>query len=129
MGGVVALFGFSVFFIWGQEILAFIFGDYYQNSFHVLKILCIGKGIDVWAGSCGLLLNMTGHHRQLMFITLATSIVTIISAIFLVPYYGIEGVACANAFGFGIVNVIIVMYSLKAIGIKTYMYRPDKLFV
>ena len=127
--GVVAFFVFALLFAWGQEILAFIFGDYYQNSFNVLRILCIGKGMHVWAGSCGLLLNMTGHHRQLMFITLATSIVTIICAIFLVPYYGIEGVACANAFGFGVVNFIMVMYSLKVIGIKTYMYRPDKLFL
>jgi len=120
MAGLPALAMLIVLFLWGGSLLGLVFGEYYRSGGIILAILSTGQLANVWAGSCGLTLMLTGHQTTMMVITIICGFVTAISALLLVQPYGGVGVANAAAFGMVLQNVLMLLMARKKTGIWTH---------
>lgn len=111
---------FIVFGLFGSNILAVIYGDFYRMGAQVLMVMIAGNAASVLTGPCGMTLAMTGHQKTLMRIDMFSSILSIILMLLLVQILGILGVAIAIAFSTLIKNVMMLFAVKKFIGIWTH---------
>ncbi len=93
---VVALFVAIVFWFEGQTILVTIFGQGYRSSYPILAILCLSQIANTGMASAGLILNMTGHERDALLITVGAVCVNIALNVILIPYFSGIGAALAT---------------------------------
>jgi len=120
VAGLPALVVLLVFMGSGRIVLEHLYGPFYRSGALVLVLLSLGQCVNVWAGSCGLTLIMTGHQRMAMNITLANGVARVALAIVLVSKVGIEGVALAAALGIALQNLLLVVAAKLALGIWTH---------
>jgi O-antigen/teichoic acid export membrane protein len=107
----------------GKPLLGIIYGDFYREGAIVLALLSLGQIVNVWAGSCGLTLMMTGHQRTMMGITVACGFFVVAGAIWLVEGYGAAGVAAAAALAMILQNITMVLFAKQNTVVWTYA-RP-----
>jgi O-antigen/teichoic acid export membrane protein len=119
--GIPTMFVVTAFWVWGGEILVLVYGDYYIRSANVMAVLCAGQLVSVSAGSCGLVLYMTGHHTIALITTVVTGAVTVLLSLILVGRYGMLGVAFATVFGQVVLNIIDSLLCVMIVGVKPYM--------
>lgn len=110
--------GLLVFF--GGTVLEMIYGSFYRSGNYILIILSAGQIVNVWAGSCGLALMLTGHQFVMMVITICCGLWVIIFSWLLVPDYGGEGVAIAAASGMALQNLLMLFFAKKKTGVWTH---------
>jgi O-antigen/teichoic acid export membrane protein len=84
------------FMLLGGPILGLVYGDYYRHGAEILVLLSAAKVAAVCSGSCGLVLQMTGHHQQTLRVSLLTRLLFIVRALLVVWGYGPMGVAAAT---------------------------------
>lgn len=120
VAGLPALLVLLGFMTFGGSILSIVYGSYYAQGATLLVLLSLGQGVNVLAGSCGNVLAMTGHHRELARITVATSVGTVATAMVLVSWLGVVGVAVATALGVALQNGLMVWIARRRVGIWTY---------
>lgn len=77
------------------HILALVFGEEYALASPILVVLTICQVVNVYVGSCGYVLIMTGYKTVVMLITLASSFAAISLGLLVVESKGPFGVACA----------------------------------
>jgi O-antigen/teichoic acid export membrane protein len=99
LAAIPAFVVLATYMLFGDEILLLVFGDGYGEGGGILLALSIGMLANVWTGSCGQVLALTGRQRELMIITLATGFVSVAIAMVGVRYAGLIGVAFAVALG------------------------------
>lgn len=119
--GLPSLIALLLLMVFGEAILLMLFGEFYQAGYMVISIVSVGYVVNVWSGSCGLVLMLTGHQSAMMKITIFCGIITTLLAWFLVKRYGGEGAAFAAASGMILQNLITVIYAKKNVGVRTYM--------
>ena len=104
-----------LFFFFGEELIEFVFGlEYVALSYWPLVILSLGQLFNVFCGSVGHLLSMTGHANvTLKGQLLALCFSFVICAVF-VPFYGAIGAAVGVTAGVVIWNLLL-LYSVKKI--------------
>jgi O-antigen/teichoic acid export membrane protein len=119
--GVPSLLLLIAFVLLGKPILGFVYGPYYESGTLVLILLSIGKLASVWSGSCGAVLQFTGHQRAMLRINLLTSPLFIIGALLVVRDYGPIGVASMTAAITVLQNVAMVLVAKKYVGIWTHV--------
>lgn len=115
-----ALFSIPVLillFLFGEQILSILMGSQYANGVIVLKFLAMSQLINAITGSCGYLLQMTGHHMVLMKISIFCGILNLFLNIFLVQHFGKEGVAAATAFSITAQSTITMLVAYRKTGI------------
>lgn len=112
---------FLLYLFFGQFIIEFIFGEFYKTGYLILIILSLGHMINVWVGSCGYALMMTGHQKYMMYISLVSGFVTIALGVSLAGPYGAEGVAVATSTGLSIRAITMWLCVKKNLGIWTHM--------
>lgn len=117
---VPALLLFSLFLIGGAPLLKFLYGPFYETSHTTLVILGLGQLINVWTGSCGTVLAMTGHERSLMKIILVSSLIPVTLSLMAVGRFGINGVASAFAFGTAVQYLVLWGLTKRLTGIWTH---------
>ncbi len=122
--GFPALGILLVFVFAGPMLMGLIYGEIYREGATVLAILSVGKFIAVAVGSCGMTLNMTGHHRALMMITIFCSVVTVTTAILVARPFGGFGVAIAVSAGEGLQNVLMWLAARYHTGMWTHVGLP-----
>jgi len=121
---LVAVISFPValvFILWGEALIAIVFGDEYRKAGLALSILCVGQIVNSAAGSVGLVLNMTGHDRKTLPAVLAAVIANIVISIVLIPGYGYVGAAIGYSASLVIWNLILVVVTKKTLGINTFV--------
>lgn len=121
IAGIPAFLVLMMFIFFGDTILRIVYGSYYINGYIVLALLSLGKIINVWAGSCGLLLNLTGRHRMVMFFTIGATIYAVLSSRLVIDSYGIAGVAACFSSALIFLNISMAIYAVKSIKLKPYM--------
>lgn len=121
VAAVPSLVVFIVFVFGREHILGIVFGEFYRGAGLILVILCIGQIVNVWVGSCGLVLMLTGHQTRVMVIMIMCGLVTIASALFLVRQYGGIGVASAVAFGTILQNIWMLLSVKKNLGLWAHV--------
>lgn len=119
--GIPSLIVLGGFVFFGDSILTLFFGEYYQTGAIVLTILSVGQLANVWAGSCGLTLMLTGHQSIMMLITVFCGLFTAVLAWFLVSQYGGWGVAVAASSGMTIQNLLMLLFVKKKVGVWTHV--------
>ena len=120
VSGLPALLLLAGFVLLGGPVLGLVYGDYYRSGVLVLVLLSAAKVVAVWAGSCGLVLQMTGHHKQMLWVSLLTSPLFVVGALLLVRDYGPVGVAGAAAATTSLQNVILVLIVRRKTGMWTH---------
>ena len=110
----------TCFMLFGEDILGFLFGDYYRQGITVLVFLSIGRLANVWAGSCGLSLMLTGHQKSMMIITIFSATVLVTSALLVADTYGAKGVAAVSCLSMILQNLLMLAFSRIHTGIWTH---------
>lgn len=122
-GTLVAIPAFVVLgllVMFGDTILGYFFGEYYRGASLVLIILGVGQFVNVWAGSCGLALMLTGNQMLMMKLSMVTGLLTIAGSLLLVGRYGSTGIAVASSTGLVLQNVLMVMAVKRKLNIWTH---------
>ena len=121
LAGIPALLIFIVFVLFGGAAMRILFGEYYESSGPILFILSVGQLVNVLAGSCGLVLMLTGHQMTMMLITCFSSSITAFAAILSVTTFGGIGVAVAAAGGMMLQNLLMLIYAKKKTDVWTHI--------
>ncbi len=124
LAGIPAAIVLVAFIAFGEPILGNLFREEYRQGATVLAILSVGRLVNVWTGSCGVTLGLTGHQRTLMGITFVTAVFTVAAVYFSVRPYGIEGVATAVSAGVILHNLSMWIATRKLTGLWTHAGIP-----
>jgi O-antigen/teichoic acid export membrane protein len=109
-----------LFLAFGSEAMGLLFGDFYRAGGGVLGILAVGMAFNVWAGSCGLTLMMTGNQITLMLITIFCGLLTVVGSVLLAKLHGMTGVALASSGGLIVQNILMLMFAKRKTGMWTH---------
>lgn len=102
----------------GKPILS-LFGKEFIQAYEVLLICIIGQVINAFAGPVGMLLNMTGNHKQVAKIYGWSAVINVVLNMLLIPEYKILGAAYATIATTFIWNAWMAIVARKKIGINT----------
>ncbi|MEE3031045.1 MAG: polysaccharide biosynthesis C-terminal domain-containing protein, partial [Planctomycetota bacterium] len=91
----------------------------YLSATCALRILAAAHGINTLFGSVGMVLMMTGHHRDLAVILVLTSILDVILNILLIPQLGDIGAAVATGTSIVVWNAAAWVMVRVRLGINT----------
>jgi O-antigen/teichoic acid export membrane protein len=136
LSGVPSLLFLIVFMLLGGPILGLVYGAKLfppgSLAIHegaiVLVLLSAGKLAAVWAGSCGAVLQFTGHQGSMLRINLLTSPLFVIGALLLVKDYGPIGVASMTAAITVLQNAALVLVARRKTGMWTHVsLSPSRL--
>ncbi len=124
LAGVPSLMVLAVFMLLGGPILGLVYSRplyHSDTAVLVLLILSAAKLTAVWSGSCGLVLQFTGHQTSMLRVSLLTSPLFFVVAILATQRYGPVGVACAVAVTTALQNVIMVLVAKRKTGMWTHV--------
>jgi O-antigen/teichoic acid export membrane protein len=121
LAAVPAVLTVLVFYLFGRELLALVYGDGYTDAYLLLLVLSVGQLFNVVTGSSGMVLLMTGHQRTMMKISLFTVTLAIVASIYAAIYVGSIGVAAVFSAALVVQNVLMLHYLGKYTGLSTFM--------
>jgi O-antigen/teichoic acid export membrane protein len=127
IAAVPALLLFIVFFFFGDSLLRIVYGDFYKAGAYVLSILSFGQMINVAAGSCGMVLMMTGQQTRMMVITFISGLFIIAGSAALVQRYQVAGVAWVVMLGTALQNILMLLSVRSKTKLWTHILIPVKL--
>ena len=134
LSGVPSLLVLIVFMLLGGPILGLVYGA--ELSARTLPLarcdsavlLSAGKLAAVWAGSCGAVLQFTGHQGSMLRVNLLTSPLFIVGALLVVRDYGPIGVASMTAAITVLQNAALVLVAKRKTGMWTHVsLSPSRL--
>ncbi|MDQ3509409.1 MAG: oligosaccharide flippase family protein [Actinomycetota bacterium] len=120
VAGIPAFLALSCFIFFGDPVLGIVFGDFYREGAFILTALSVGQVASVWAGSCGVVLVLTGNQVTMMAITMASGGATVVGGIIAVNYFGAPGVAVASAAGLILQSAAILLGAKLTTGMWTH---------
>jgi len=85
--------------LFGGELISFLFGEMYSGAWIPLIILSLAQIVNTFTGLVGIVMNMGGHHREVLVAVLVAVVAQAMSAIILTPSWGATGAALASAVG------------------------------
>ena len=88
-----------VLMMFGSELIGFLFGEIYSATWVPLTILVLAQIVNTCTGLVGIVMNMGGHHREVLVAVLIAIVAQTIFAIILTPSWGATGAALASAAG------------------------------
>jgi O-antigen/teichoic acid export membrane protein len=115
LSGVV-LAGICILF--GQEIIVIVFGKAYAGGATALAILACGALISVAAGTGAVLLNMSGHERDVLRIFAVSAVVNVAANIVMIPLLGMTGAAIATVGCQLFTNGLLVYFVRRRLGLS-----------
>ena len=119
---VVAVAGILLF---GRPLLRLAFGDAYVGGWTILLLLAAGTLWDAASGSAGHVLQMSGNHVKLLYITLGTAVLKLALGVTLGRLWGGNGVALSTAVTLIAMNMAMVYMARRKVGVRTFVYlRP-----
>jgi len=108
------------FMVAGGPILGLVYGSYYQSGAVVLVLLSAARMVAVWSGSCGTVLQFTGHQGSMLRVNLIVGLLFILGALLVVGHYGPVGVASVSATTMILQNVVLVLIAKRKTGVWTH---------
>jgi O-antigen/teichoic acid export membrane protein len=124
LAGIPAFLVLLAFVFFGAPILGFVYGPAFREGAIVLALLSLGKLVNVWTGSCGVTMSMTGHQTRLMAITMITSTLTVAGCLAVVRPHGMIGVASVVAAGTVLQNLAMWIGTRYFTGLWTHVGLP-----
>ncbi len=121
LAAIPALSVFVIYLLVPGELLGVVFGEEYEAYGPILFVLTIGQILNVFVGSCGYVLLMTGHKIVLVSISVVSAIIAIMVGLLLVEHFGAMGVAYASLLAMLFQQgLMLVMVRLK-VGVWTHI--------
>jgi len=111
----------TLLFFYSKEALTLLFGEIYSQGEFVLLLIVFAQAINVFTGSPGVLLTMTGYQRVAMSFALMSGVFGLITSLFLVSKFGFLGVALGVAVGMVSHNLGMWWYCKKHLDITTHL--------
>lgn len=102
--------------IFGRWILL-LFGVEFTGGSTAIAIMSLGQLVNAGMGSVALLLNMTGHERDTARGGGIATVTNVALNAILIPVWGVEGAAAANAISIAIWNSLLAIWVYKKLGI------------
>lgn len=116
----VALPVVIIFILFGETLIKLTFGgEYIDTSFIPLVIICLGQLTNVFFGSAGYLLIMSGFERDALISQIIAIIINITLSLLLSPIYGAVGAAISISVSIIIWNCLLAWKVWKRMGIKS----------
>jgi O-antigen/teichoic acid export membrane protein len=101
-----------------ESILSFFGPDFLKGS-NTLMILCFGQFINIFFGSVGLILMMSGKQKFSIYSLAISSFFNVILSILLIPAYGMTGAAIATSSTLVLWNSIMYFFVRKKMKLRT----------
>lgn len=124
VAGLPALLVLLIFAIFAGPILRVVYGEFYVSASRLLVILSVGQLVNVWSGSCALVLNMTGFHKEAMLMSILTGGLCLLAAFPTITHYGAIGAAVVVTSAISLRNVGMLLLTRRKTGIWTHMNWP-----
>ena len=118
-----ALAGLALF---GRPLLDLAFGDAYAGGWTILLILAVGTLWDAASGSAGHVLQMSGRHVRLLWLTLGAAALKIALSLFFGKLWGAHGIAMATALTLIALNLAMVRSARQLVGVRTFVYLEPR---
>ncbi|MFN0316756.1 MAG: lipopolysaccharide biosynthesis protein [Burkholderiales bacterium] len=116
---IPAVFAFCVILFMGDSVLSAVYGAFYAPAASALALLTAGQLVNMWAGSAIVTLMMTGHEREVMYITIGFGCLLLVAAAVAMPLAGVNGVAAASG-AVAAASGVFSLYRVKRlVGIRT----------
>lgn len=96
-----------------------IFGAEFRAGAVALIILAAGQAINVFTGSVGNLLVMSGHERTMRNVYVVAAAASVILNVVLVPPFGMVGAAIASACSLAALNLLAALLVYRKLSIVT----------
>jgi O-antigen/teichoic acid export membrane protein len=109
-------------FIFHKNLLSF-FGEEYLAGKIVLFIFCLGKIVDSFCGSVGLILQMIGKQKVYQNFVVIALVLNLILTFILTPIYGGIGAATSTIISMAFWNIASVVYLKYKMNIVSY-FQP-----
>lgn len=114
----IALPLFLILFLFAKPIVIFAFGEAYAASATPLSILAAGHFLALLFGDPLYILNMTGHHKTSMRLTMVAVGINIVLNALVIPHFGVVGAATATTFSFVLLRFLACIYVRSCVGIE-----------
>ncbi|NEZ03430.1 flippase [Wenzhouxiangella sp. XN201] len=104
------------FILSGDWLLSTFFGEGYASALWPLLILGVGQVANAGFGATGMVLNMTGHEREVSRAVAVAAVVNIVLNLLLIPPLGVIGAAIATSMSLVFWNVwlwLVARWRLK----------------
>ena len=99
-----------------------LYGPNFTSGSTAILILCVGQLVSAGTGSVGVLLNMTGHEKSVLWSIAVSTVLNIGCNLVLIPRWGINGAALATAISLSFVNFFKVYWAHKKLGLATTFF-------
>lgn len=110
----------------GRPLLDLAFGDAYAGGWTILLILAAGTLWDSASGSAGHVLQMSGRHVRLLWLTLGAAAFKIALSVALGKLWGAHGIAVATAATLIALNLAMVRSARQLVGVRTFVYLEPR---
>ena len=114
-----SFFALALFIFGAEPMLRIIYGEYYTTGASILVTLSLGQLVNVWCGSCGYVLMMTGHQVAIMKISILCGVISITLAFYLIPIFGGAGAAASVSTALILQNLLMLFAVRRYLGIWT----------
>ncbi|GAA0551239.1 O-antigen/teichoic acid export membrane protein [Rhizomicrobium palustre] len=122
LSGVV-LAGISM--LASREILTFVFGAPYAGGATALTILAFGQFVSVAAGTGAVLLNMSGHEKDVLRVFALSAIANVAANFILIPFFGLVGAAIATTLCQIATNLLLLVHVRRRLGFSIWTLRQS----
>lgn len=112
---------FLIIVIFRERIMGY-FGAEFAIGAQVLLFNMAGQFMNIFCGSVGSFLNMTGREKEFQNILLICTVINLISCMIFIPMYGLMGSAICTMLYMSSWNIISAIYIYKKYKIQTFYW-------
>ncbi|MCL7945113.1 flippase [Marinobacter sp. ATCH36] len=103
----------------GEELVGLAFGeDYATISYYPVVLISLSQLLNVFFGSVGHLLSMSGNERYTLFGQVMAVLVNVLLCIVLIPNFGAVGAAIAVSISIVVWNLVLAYFVVKKLDIR-----------
>ncbi len=106
-----------IYVLFGKYLL-WVFGEEFTAGYTALVILTVGQVINAAMGSVGVLLQMTGHERDVALALAIAVAVNVAVNLALIPVWGVDGAAVGAAANIVLWNTLLAIRVFRKLGIR-----------
>ena len=122
LGGWCALSILLLLAAAGPAVVRLCFGPGFSDGYVVLLVLAAGQTVYAWSGAGGWLLQMTGHEKLMMRITLWGLLANLALSLFAVRIWGAVGVAVTTTLSLAAQSACRMVCARRIVGVRTHAF-------
>ncbi|HKR05157.1 MAG TPA: flippase [Bacteroidia bacterium] len=103
-----------------------VFGSEFTVAADLLLFTMIGQFVNIFSGSVGTFLNMTGHQNVQRTIVLISTVINVIACMYFIPRYGLMGSVISSTIFLCTWNIMSLLYIKIKLNIQTFYFPFSK---